>query len=163
MTQPSFDASSNNIRRARRNDAAARLLTLEQPKTAAVTPTAPVSNAPAAPAPVSTPPAAAQPPEPVRTSAITRGIHLNTYTGTQISSSAMPSAAECRDSCIKDKRCNAWSYYSASYVTVSSLPNDMFRKKCTLYDKGDLTKGGTSSDISSGVINSGKPTLTGTR
>ena len=119
----------------RRNEAAARILKLEQTKVAALPPAAPVV-APAAP----------QSADPVRTSAIVNNRNLRTAGG-GFGLGTFSSAAECRDACVKNRKCEGWTYRHALY-DVPSL-----QKHCS----GEETPNNSVSNyeaqnISSGVV-----------
>ena len=108
---------------------------------------------------VSAPPATASPPEPVRTSAIMRGVYLSAGTGSVVSSPKLSSATECRDRCLKDKRCNAWEYFSDSYSDDMGgpSPTEEFRKKCVLFEGGTLGNAEKAGTVFSGVVKTETP------
>jgi uncharacterized caspase-like protein len=120
----------------RRDEAAARILKLEQTKVA----TLPPADSAAAQ------PSTAPPPEPVRTSAIGHwmldDVSNQTHLGTQ------PSAAACRDACLKDKNCNAWTYIPGVQTRANPL------KHCFSYERATIA--GEDPDITSGVVTTGK-------
>lgn len=104
-----------------RNEAVARLFKLEQTKVATLPPADSTST-----------PTTPQSTPPVRTSEIDHRtfdiISNQAYAGRKLS------VEECRDTCIKDKKCNAWSYFSDKFHDPD------LKKNCFTYENAKFGK-----------------------